>query len=78
MGGNVDAGLSVTVMAIAVLGILDAWVYLDARSRLAKDRPVSVQMGGLLVEGPRAWLMFCAVLFVFFFPLYLVARRTAP
>ncbi|MEO7014940.1 MAG: hypothetical protein ABI130_09415 [Leifsonia sp.] len=76
MAGNVAAGLIVTVMVIAVLAILDAWVYVDARSRAAKDRPVSVQMGGLLIEGPQAWLMFCAVLFVFFFPLYLVARRT--
>ena len=76
MGGNVAVGLFVTVMAIAVLAILDAWVYLDARSRVEKNHPVSVQMGGLLIEGPRAWLMFCAVLFVFFFPLYLVARRS--
>ncbi|MFF1571346.1 hypothetical protein ACFVWR_01260 [Leifsonia sp. NPDC058292] len=76
MGGNVAVGLIVTAMAIAVLVILDSWVYLDARSRVEKNDPVTVQIGGLLIEGPRAWLMFCAVLFVFFFPLYLVARRT--
>lgn len=75
MDNNVPAGLFVTGMAIAVLAISDAWVYLDARSWVEKNRPVSVQMGDLLIEGPRAWLMFCAVLFVFFFPLYLVARR---
>lgn len=77
MGGNIAAGLSVTVLVIAVLAILDAWVYVDARSRVAKNRPVSVQMGGILIEGAPTWLMFCAVLFVFFFPLYLVARRAA-
>ena len=72
---SVTVGLIVTAMAIAVLAVLDAWVYLDARSRAGKNRPVSVQMGDLLIEEPRAWLTFCAVLFVFFFPLYLVARR---
>lgn len=75
MDNSVAVGLFVSGMAIAVLAISDAWVYLDARFRVEKNRPVSVQMGDLLIEEPRAWLMFCAVLFVFFFPLYLVARR---
>jgi hypothetical protein len=34
-------------------------------------------LGGLLIEEPRAWLAFCVVLFVVFFPIYLVARRIA-
>jgi len=76
MGNNVAVGLIVTVMAIAVLAVMDAWVYLDARSQVKRNRPVSVQIGGLVIEEPRAWLTFCVVLFAFFFPLYLVARRT--
>ncbi|MGO4807062.1 hypothetical protein AB4089_18290 [Arthrobacter sp. 2MCAF15] len=76
MGNNVAVGLSVTVIAIAVLAVLDAWVYLDARSQAQKNHPVSVQVGSLVIEEPRAWLTFCVVLFAFFFPLYLVARRT--
>ena len=76
MVDSVAVGLTVTAMAIAVLAILDSWVYLDARSRAGKNQPVSVQMGSLLIEEPKVWLAFCAVLFVFFFPLYLVARST--
>ncbi|ALO67021.1 hypothetical protein AS189_11605 [Arthrobacter alpinus] len=76
MENNVAVGLSVTVIAIAVLAVLDAWVYLDARSQAQKNHPVSVQIGSLVIEEPRAWFTFCVVLFAFFFPLYLVARRT--
>lgn len=76
MGNNVAVGLSVTVIAIAILAVIDAWVYLDARSQAQKNRQVSVQIGSLVIEDPRAWLTFCVVLFAFFFPLYLVARRT--
>ena len=39
--------------------------------------PVSVQVGDLLIEEPRAWLAFCVVLFVVCFPVYLAARRVA-
>lgn len=76
MGNNVAVGLTVTVIAIAVLAVLDAWVYHDSRSQEQKNRPVSVQIGSLVIDEPRAWLTFCVVLFAFFFPLYLVARRT--
>lgn len=69
MVGSVAAGLVVTLMAIAVLAILDTWVYLDARSRAGRNHPVSVQMCGILIEEPRAWLTFCIVLIMFFFPL---------
>lgn len=76
MGNSVAVGLSVTVIAIAVLTVLDAWVYFDARSKAQKNHQVSVQIGSLVIDEPRAWLTFCVVLFAFFFPLYLVARRT--
>jgi hypothetical protein len=71
------AGLTVTVLAIAVLVILDVWVYVDARSRERGDEPVAVQLGSFTIDQPRIWVAFCLILFVIFFPLYLVARRTA-
>ena len=76
MDNGVAMGLTVSVMAVAVLAILDSWVYVDARSRSGKDRPVSAHLWDLTVDQPRVWLALCAVFFVFFFPLYLVVRQT--
>jgi hypothetical protein len=54
MGSNVAVSLIVTVTAIGVLAILDAWVYFDARSQAQKNHPVSVQMGRVLrSNGPN-------------------------
>lgn len=55
----------------------DAWVYLDASARRGTRREVTATFLSLDVETPRAWLLWCLVLFVVFFPAYLVARRTA-
>jgi hypothetical protein len=76
MGSGVASGLTVTLIAVAVLAILDVWVYRDARARANNDEPVAVELGSLMIDTPRAWAAFCAVLFVIFFPLYLVARKT--
>ncbi|NNC13754.1 hypothetical protein HII28_17960 [Planctomonas sp. JC2975] len=62
-------------MAIAVLVILDLWVYPDACSRARQNEPVAVRLGGFTIDAPRVWVAFCVVLFVIFFPLYLAARR---
>lgn len=77
MTAGVTSGLTVTVIAVMVLIILDVWVYLDARSHTRQNEPVAVQLGGFTIDAPRVWVAFCVVLFVIFFPLYLVARRAS-
>jgi len=52
----------------------DAWVYLDARRRAAAGDPVEASLGSIALESPTAWFMGCLVLWVLFFPMYLVAR----
>ena len=53
----------------------DAWVYVDAKARLGTRREVSATVGSMEIATPQAWLLWCAVLFLIFFPVYLVARR---
>jgi hypothetical protein len=71
----VMAGVTVTLVAVVVLVALDWWVYVDAQTRERARRPVEMQLGTLQIDVPRLWLACCVVLFVVFFPLYLVARQ---
>ncbi len=70
--------MSLWLAALAPLVVLvatDAWVYLDARRWAADGSPVFVRIAGLSIETPGAWLAGCVLLWIFFFPMYLVSRR---
>ena len=61
-------GLLVIVVAI------DVWVYLDAHARAGRRRPVVASIGSLVLQTPGTWMVACLVLWILFFPMYLVAR----
>jgi hypothetical protein len=61
-------GLLVIVLAI------DVWVYLDAHARAGRRRPVVASIGSFALETPATWMLACLVLWILFFPMYLVAR----
>ncbi|HET7490111.1 MAG TPA: hypothetical protein VFJ85_19460 [Acidimicrobiales bacterium] len=64
------------VVLVTVLGI-DAWVFTDAQRKQSSGTPVVATLGPLELTSPTAWLLVCLVLFVVFFPLYVVARGQA-
>ena len=70
-----DQQLASGLVLLVVVAALDLWVYLDARARQRRGREVSLTVGSLQIDRPEVWLALCLVLFVLFFPLYLVARR---
>ncbi|GAC1595520.1 MAG: hypothetical protein NVS3B21_18610 [Acidimicrobiales bacterium] len=55
----------------------DVWVYRDARSLQSAGHEPSVQIGAMRVDSPQGWLLGCVAIFVFAFPLYLMARHSA-
>ncbi len=59
---------------LIVVVILDVWVYLDAHARASRRQPVVASIGSLVLETPGAWMLACLVLWILFFPMYLVAR----
>jgi hypothetical protein len=59
---------------IAVLAI-DLWVYTDAKALGERGRPVVVSIGSLKVDTPVAWFFGCLILWILFFPLYMMARN---
>ena len=66
---------AVGLIPLLLIAAADTWVYLDARSRQGTRREVSATIVSMEIDTPLAWLAWCVVLFVVFFPVYLVARR---
>ena len=60
---------------LAVVALIDAWIYDDANRRAAAGRPVTARIGNLVIGTPNAWLIGSMVLFWFVWPLYWTARR---
>lgn len=65
----------VALSPLVLIVTLDGWVYTDARSRHGTDREVRATIGSFEIDTPELWLTLCLLLFVLFFPMYLVARR---
>jgi hypothetical protein len=61
------------VVLLAIVAI-DLWVYADAKRWGAQGTPVVARIGSFAVGTPETWLVGCLVLFIFFFPLYMVSR----
>lgn len=74
---DVPASLATGLVPLLLIVAADVWVYLDARSRQGTRREVSATVVSIQVDSPQAWLLWCVVLFVFAFPLYLTARRAS-
>lgn len=63
-------------LAVAcVVVTVDVWVFADARRLQRSGTPVVARAGSFAIETPEAWAIACLLLFVFFVPLYAVARR---
>lgn len=65
--------LAAVVVLLAVVGS-DLWVFLDAKRCTDEGAPVSLRIAGFVVNTPVAWFLGCLVLWIFFFPTYLVSR----
>jgi hypothetical protein len=67
--------LAPVLVAIVVVAA-DVWVLVDARRWAQAGTPVVFRMGSLSIETPETWALLCLVLFIFFLPVYAVARRS--
>jgi hypothetical protein len=62
------------IFVLLVVVAVDTWVYLDARRHEEQRTPVVFQAGTFVVDTPAMWFVACLVLWVIFFPLYMVSR----
>jgi hypothetical protein len=72
-GLDMPEALVPLVVLLAILAI-DLWVYADARRWAAQGAPVVARIGSFAVATPETWFLGCLVLFIMFFPLYMVSR----
>ena len=72
-GLGMPEALGPIVVLLAILAI-DLWVYADAKRSAAQGTPVVARIGSFAVETPEMWFLGCLVLFILFFPLYMVSR----
>jgi hypothetical protein len=70
-----QAGAFAPLLVLLVVLASDAWVYADAKAHTERGTPVIVSAGNLVVETPTAWFVGTLLLWIVFFPLYLVARQ---
>lgn len=71
------ASLLVTLVLMVAIVASDIWVYFDATSLEVRGRPVVARLGTVEIARPEMWLVLIIVFWIFFFPLYLVARRAS-
>ena len=60
---------------VLVVAAVALWVLTDARRWAQAGTPVVFRLGALSISTPEAWAVGCLVLFIFFVPIYAVARR---
>ena len=65
------------VLVIALVVVTDLWVYLDAARSDRAGSPVYLRIGTVKIATPALWFLACLVLWIFFFPMYLVSRNQA-
>jgi len=72
-----DPVLLIGLVPLVLVITADIWVYRDARAHVNTRREVKASIGTWRVATPETWLGVCALLFLIFFPMYLVARRAS-
>jgi len=72
-GLDMPEALVPLVVLLAILAI-DLWVYADAKRWAAQGTPVVARIGSFAAATPETWFLGCLVLFILFFPLYMVSR----
>ena len=70
-----DPAVLIGLVPLVLVITADIWVYRDARASANTRREVGGSIGTWRIATPETWLGGCALLFLIFFPMYLVARR---
>jgi hypothetical protein len=75
MGGRGSNWVAPVTILVVILAI-DVWVYREAQVRRAGGQSVVASVGPVTISTPEQWFLGCLLLWIFVFPLYLVARRS--
>lgn len=62
------------IIVLVIVAATDLWVYVDAKRSADSGTPVFLKIGSVTIETPVAWLVACLVVWLVFFPIYVVSR----
>ena len=62
------------LLPLLLIVATDLWVYLDDRSQGQRGTPVEFVLGAFRIDAPAEWMVACTLMWIIFFPLYLVGR----
>ncbi len=65
----------IALLPLLVLVATDAWVYVDDRAQSDRGSPVVFSLSSFRIEAPAEWVVACTLVWIVFFPLYLIGRR---
>jgi hypothetical protein len=69
-----DPVVLIGLIPLVLVVSADIWVYRDSRARANTRREVEASIGSWRITTPETWLGGCALFFVIFFPMYIIAR----
>jgi hypothetical protein len=72
-GVSASALVPILIVVFVILPI-DFWVYADAKVQQGRGRPVVLSSGRFQIGTPEAWFVGCLLLWIVFFPLYVIGR----
>jgi hypothetical protein len=64
----------VPILVLLALLATDCWVYVDANDRSKRGSPVVLSIGSMRLDTSNSWLFGCLILWIVFFPLYIMSR----
>lgn len=76
MAGTPTSALIPILVLVLAVGS-DLWVYYDAKAQWERGTPVFFSTSFLRLDSPAAWFVACLVVWVIFFPIYVVGRNQA-
>ena len=57
-----------------MIDAIDVWLYLDAKRCAEEGAPLVLRVGAFVVDTPATWFAGCLLMWIVFFPLYLMSR----
>ena len=64
------------LLPLVLILATDVWVYRDDRAQCERGTPVVFTFGDFRLDTPTQWVVACTFLWMIFFPLYLIGRRS--
>ena len=67
-------GAVAPLLLLVLVVATDVWVYVDAKRCADAGSAVFLKIGTFKIDTPLAWLVACIIVWIVFFPMYLVSR----